>query len=53
MGGLSNASLLSKMGKKVLILEKHGKVGGCLHTFGRSVEVKGTKVNLEFETGLH
>jgi len=53
MGGLSTACLLSKLGKSVLVLEKHTKVGGCLHTFGRTVERDGKVEKLEFETGLH
>ena len=33
IGGLTTASLMAKAGKKVLVLEKHGRAGGCTHTF--------------------
>ena len=33
MGGLTAASILSKTGKKVLVLEQHDQAGGCCHTF--------------------
>lgn len=33
IGGLSIAVLLSKVGKKVLVLEQHDRAGGCCHTF--------------------
>ena len=33
IGGLTAAALLSKAGKKVLILEQHDQAGGCCHTF--------------------
>ena len=39
IGGLSCAAILSKAGKKVLVLEQHDQAGGCCHTFiedGRS-----------------
>ena len=45
MGGLSTASILSKSGERVLLLEKHTKFGGCTHTFQRN--------QIEFDTGLH
>lgn len=32
-GGLAVAVLLAKAGKRVLVLEQHGKAGGCCHTF--------------------
>ena len=35
IGGLTTASLLSKRGYKVLVLEKHYKVGGFCSSFGR------------------
>lgn len=31
--GLICASALSKIGKKVLVLEQHDRLGGCYHTF--------------------
>ena len=33
IGGLSVAALLSRAGKKVLVLEQHDQAGGCCHTF--------------------
>jgi all-trans-retinol 13,14-reductase len=45
MGGLSVASLLSKAGKKVLLLEKHYIIGGFTHTFARK--------GYEWDVGLH
>ncbi len=43
-GGLSNAAILAKNGKKVLLMEKDGQVGG------RAIEVpyKGHKINLSW-----
>ena len=45
IGGLTTAALLSRIGKKVLVLEQHYIAGGCTHTF----EDKG----YEFDTGIH
>jgi all-trans-retinol 13,14-reductase len=45
IGGLSCAGFLSKVGKKVLVLEQHYIAGGCMHSF----EEKG----IEHETGIH
>lgn len=33
--GLFTAAILSKLGKKVLVLEKNGKAGGSFHPFGK------------------
>lgn len=33
IGGLTAAALLSKAGKRVLVLEQHDQAGGCTHTF--------------------
>uniref|UniRef100_A0A8C8S8V1 All-trans-retinol 13,14-reductase n=1 Tax=Pelusios castaneus TaxID=367368 RepID=A0A8C8S8V1_9SAUR len=44
-GGLAVAVLLSKAGKRVLVLEQHGKAGGCCHTFN--------KKGFEFDVGIH
>ena len=45
MGSMYTAALLSKAGKKCLVLEQHYVAGGCTHSF----EDKG----FEFDTGLH
>ncbi|KAM6369617.1 LOW QUALITY PROTEIN: all-trans-retinol 13,14-reductase [Pluvialis apricaria] len=45
MGGLAAAGTLAKAGKRVLVLEQHGKLGGCCHTF--------TEKGFEFDTGIH
>jgi all-trans-retinol 13,14-reductase len=45
IGGLTCAGLLSKAGKRVLVLEQHYIAGGCTHSF----EDKG----FEFDTGIH
>jgi all-trans-retinol 13,14-reductase len=45
IGGLAAAAILSKAGKRVLVLEQHTKAGGCCHTFGKN--------GLEFDTGIH
>ena len=45
IGGLSCAAYLSRVGKKVLVLEQHYIAGGTMHSF----EEKG----VEHETGIH
>ena len=45
ISGLCCGAMLSKMGKKVLILEKHYMVGGLTHTFSRK--------GYEWDVGLH
>lgn len=45
IGGLTCAALLSKLGKKVLVLEKHYVAGGFTHTFYRK--------GYEWDVGLH
>ena len=45
IGSLTCAGLLSRVGKRVLVLEQHYIAGGSTHTF----EDKG----YEFETGIH
>jgi all-trans-retinol 13,14-reductase len=45
MGGLTTAALLSKSGKKVLVLERHYVAGGFTHTFRRK--------KYEWDVGVH
>jgi len=45
IGGLASASMLSRLGYKVLVLEQHDRAGGCMHVF----DDKG----FEFDTGVH
>jgi all-trans-retinol 13,14-reductase len=45
LSGLICASILSKEGEKVCIVEQHFKPGGCLQTFQRNGRV--------FDTGIH
>ena len=45
ISGLCSAALLGMEGKKVLVLEKHFKVGGFTHTFKRN--------NYEWDVGIH
>jgi len=46
IGGLAFAALLSKAGKKVLVLEQHYRPGGCTHQF----DEHGDSV---FDSGIH
>ena len=45
MSGLTTAALLSKEGKKVLVLERHYTAGGFTHVFKRS--------GYEWDVGMH
>ena len=45
VGGLTPAVLLSKAGKKVLVLEQHDQAGGSCHVF--------TEKGFEFDIGKH
>jgi all-trans-retinol 13,14-reductase len=45
MGGLATAAILSKEGKKVLVLEKHYTAGGFTHFFKRN--------DYEWDIGIH
>lgn len=55
MGGNAAASILSKQGKKVLVLEHHDKLGGCTHTFSwsRANMYEEGHSTCEFDTGCH
>ena len=45
ISGLCSAALLGMEGKKVLVIEKHFKIGGYTHTFKRQ--------NYEWDVGIH
>ena len=45
LGGLTTAALLSKQGKKVLVLERHYTAGGFTHAYSRK--------GFEWDVGLH
>lgn len=45
IGGLAVAAILSKAGKRVLVLEQHDQAGGCCHTF--------IEKGFEFDVGIH
>lgn len=55
MGGNAVSSILSKFGKKVLLLEHHDKLGGCTHTFSWSRANMNDEgfTTCEFDTGCH
>lgn len=50
LGGLSCAGVLAKNGRKVLVLEKHKKVGGYAHQFTRK---GGRDSKYHFDIALH
>lgn len=50
LGGLSCATALSKNGLKVLVLERHNKVGGYAHQFVRKA---GPGIEYRFDVALH
>lgn len=45
LGGLECAHILSKAGKRVLVLEKEAQPGGCVQSYRRN--------GLTFDTGFH
>jgi all-trans-retinol 13,14-reductase len=45
ISGLSSAAILSKAGKRVLVLEQHDTIGGAMHTFEQD--------GIPFDTGVH
>ncbi|BFZ18241.1 hypothetical protein BsWGS_21280 [Bradybaena similaris] len=45
IGGLGAGALLTRAGKKVLVLEQHDQIGGCCHSF--------VEKGFEFDTGIH
>ncbi|XP_065894452.1 all-trans-retinol 13,14-reductase-like [Dysidea avara] len=45
IGGLTVAAILSRAGKRVLVLEQRDQAGGCCHTFIRK--------GYEFDIGIH
>jgi all-trans-retinol 13,14-reductase len=49
MGGMTAAALLSKIGKRVLVLEQHYVPGGFTHTFKR----RGRKTGYVWDVGVH
>eukprot|EP00088_Acartia_fossae_P016828 TRINITY_DN1947_c1_g1_i1.p1 TRINITY_DN1947_c1_g1~~TRINITY_DN1947_c1_g1_i1.p1 ORF type:complete len:627 (+),score=164.25 TRINITY_DN1947_c1_g1_i1:50-1930(+) len=45
IGGMATAAIMSKSGKRVLVLEQHDQAGGCCHTF--------IDKGYEFDVGIH
>merc|ERR1712165_46790 len=45
IGSLTTAAIMSKAGKRVLVLEQHDQAGGCCHTF--------LDKGYEFDVGIH
>ena len=45
IGGLTTATILAKVGKKVLVLEQHDQAGGCCHTY--------VEKGFEFDVSIH
>ena len=50
LGGLTCAAMLGKGGKRVLVLERHDKVGGYAHQFMRKA---GPDTTYRFDVALH
>lgn len=54
IGGLTAAALLSKAGKRVLVLEQHDKAGGCTHTYqNKGFEFDVGKMLMQTHTYTH
>jgi phytoene dehydrogenase-like protein len=66
IGGMACAAILARVGKKVLVLEQHDRIGGATHTFewskqtqtqGRASSSKEDKkspqIKCEFDSGYH
>jgi len=53
IGGLSAAALLSKQGKRVLVVEQHDKPGGFCTSWERSVKHDNRNLSFVFEAGVH
>jgi phytoene dehydrogenase-like protein len=51
--GLACALRLALSGSKVILLEKHTKVGGLNSYYARPMEKNGEKIRLELDSGLH
>jgi all-trans-retinol 13,14-reductase len=49
MGGMTAAALLSRLGRRVLVLEQHYVPGGFTHTFKR----RGRKTGYVWDVGVH
>jgi len=45
IGGMTTAAIMSKSGKRVLVLEQHDQAGGCCHSF--------IDKGYEFDVGIH
>ena len=45
IGGLANAALLSRLGRRVCVLEQHYTAGGFTHTYERN--------GYEWDVGVH
>lgn len=45
IGSMTTAAIMSRAGKKVLVLEQHDQAGGCCHTF--------IDKGYEFDVGIH